>query len=223
MNTSWISGNGNPGSFESCSIRTLALPFSLKLPEDLIAAKICGRWANGSPLVQAPESQSSADPGKWDDFDYAGDSSGLRWPWGAHIRRVNPRNDGTVRGINFGNRRMIRRGIAYGRAFDPQHPHDMVERGLLGYFIMASLADQFEFVLKEWMSGGGFSGRLRSDAEDPFFPFSEGKPNDFPIPSAENPTRTLKRMPRFVTCRAIMYLFLPSLTALRHISTLGGK
>jgi deferrochelatase/peroxidase EfeB len=136
---------------------------------------------------------------------------------------VNPRNDRTVRGINFQNRRMIRRGIAYGRAFDPQHPCDMVERGLLGYFIMASLADQFEFVLKESMSGGGFSERLRSDVADPFFPFPEGKPHDFPIPGAEASNRTLEQMPPFVRCRAIKYLFLPSLTALRHIAGLVGQ
>ncbi len=116
---------------------------------------------------------------------------------------------------------MIRRGLPYGKAFDPQHPHDWIKRGLLGYFIMASLSDQFEFVLKEWMSAGSFSGRLRSSDVDPFFPFTEG-PQIFALPTAENPTFTLKIKTPLLTCREMMYLFLPSITALRFLSSLPG-
>jgi deferrochelatase/peroxidase EfeB len=192
------------------------------LPRERIAAKLCGRWANGSPLVQAPAAPSPADLGKWDDFTYAEDAAGLRCPWGAHIRRANPRNDRNVRGIRTQNRRILRRGLPYGRAFDPEHPHDGVERGLLGYFIMASLADQFEFVLKEWMSGGSFSGRLRANAVDPFFPFADDLPYTFSAPSAEDPALTLKPGRPFVRCRELMYLFLPSLTALRYLSRMPG-
>ena len=50
--------------------------------------------------------------------------------------------------------RLIRRGMPYGPAYDPNVPYDGIERGLLGYFINSYIENQYEFVLKEWMRSG---------------------------------------------------------------------
>src|SRR5262249_37063834 len=68
------------------------------IDRELIAAKLMGRWRNGTPLVDHP---AAAGPDELpvaeiDKFDYAGgqgadDLGGARCPIGAHIRRMNPR------------------------------------------------------------------------------------------------------------------------------------
>ncbi|MGC1359722.1 MAG: hypothetical protein WA419_03550 [Silvibacterium sp.] len=71
-----------------------------KIDPELLAAKMCGRWRNGIPLALSPESDSPAggiSPDQLNNFGYvnangSGDPRGLRCPVGAHIRRVNPRD-----------------------------------------------------------------------------------------------------------------------------------
>jgi deferrochelatase/peroxidase EfeB len=93
--------------------------------------------------ADVPESQIN-------NFDYAptayhstvyDDFEGMRCPVGAHARRMNPRG-ATVTGKPH-SRRIIRRGLPYGAAFDPANPHDGVERGLVGSFICGDLEMQF--------------------------------------------------------------------------------
>src|SRR5262245_38218649 len=63
--------------------------------EELIAAKMVGRWRSGAPLVLAPDHDDPAlgtDPNRNNDFTYADDMTGLKCPFSAHIRRVNPRD-----------------------------------------------------------------------------------------------------------------------------------
>ena len=124
-----------------------------KIDPELLAAKMCGRWRNGVPLALSPETDSPAgiSPDQLNNFEYvnpdgSGDPRGLRCPVGAHIRRVNPRGQpvagqGEPGGSNNGHR-MIRRGMPYGPVYDPTQPYDGIERGLLGYFINASIENQ---------------------------------------------------------------------------------
>lgn len=94
-----------------------------------LAAKMVGRWPDGQPLVTCPENPSSvAQPRKqcqpaegMNDFNYAGmDKDGLHCPFGAHIRRVNPRDQvhtgrNAVQSVVMSKRhRMLRRGRIYG-------------------------------------------------------------------------------------------------------------
>lgn len=62
--------------------------------EELLAAKMVGRWRSGAPLMLAPEHDDpalAADPQKVNDFTYhQEDPRGLRCPLGSHIRRANP-------------------------------------------------------------------------------------------------------------------------------------
>ncbi len=90
-----------------------------------LAAKMVGRWPNGAPLVLAPEAQGR-DIGPHDDFLYAeADPAGLACPYGAHIRRTNPRDQirpvGPTESLNMSARhRVLRRGRVFGeQLFDP--------------------------------------------------------------------------------------------------------
>ena len=82
--------------------------------QELIAAKLMGRWRSGAPLVLAPEKDDpalGADMQRNNDFAYKEtDPHGYAVPLGAHIRRMNPRDTAH----NMNRRRMIRRGRRMG-------------------------------------------------------------------------------------------------------------
>ena len=62
--------------------------------QDLVAAKMMGRWRSGCPVDLSPDKDDlaiAADPERRNNFTYAGDDEGLRCPIGAHLRRSNPR------------------------------------------------------------------------------------------------------------------------------------
>src|SRR5439155_27006571 len=93
-------------------------------PETL-AAKVCGRWRNGTPLALSPDAPTEVPPEKLNDFDYVStdpaldDTYGWRCPVGSHIRRTNPRSERVVGGGGHLHR-IIRRAIPYGPPFDPE-------------------------------------------------------------------------------------------------------
>lgn len=185
------------------------------LNRELIAAKIVGRWRNGNPLVLAPTADSTVPDAQLNNFEYSGDPEGRRCPFGAHIRRANPRDD-SVASDAAGKHRIIRRGMPYGPPHDPHVP-DSIERGLLGLFICVNLHDQFEFIMKNWINMSGFNGNLAPNHSDPLIG-SNTAGGEFLIPGRDGDT-TLE-LSQFVTTRGGAYCFLPSVTALRHIAEL---
>lgn len=199
------------------------------LDNELIAAKLCGRWRNGVPLSLSPSSPGEHIPmEERNSFDYVpsksvpdafDDTRGYRCPLGSHIRRMNPRNS-VVAGNSGLKRRVIRRGLAYGPPYDPANPGDGIERGLLGLFIGVSLKDQFEFLMSDWSNKGSFAPGLR-DTKDPVIGNNSGSNATFliPVQGRKRPIE-LTGLSRFVTCRGAAYCFLPSATALRYISAL---
>ena len=63
--------------------------------EELLAAKMVGRWRSGAPLTLAPERDDpalGADPARNNGFDFSKDPRGLMCPHAAHMRRLNPRD-----------------------------------------------------------------------------------------------------------------------------------
>ena len=84
--------------------------------QELVAAKLMGRWRSGAPLVLAPnrdDPKLGADSQRSNDFNFAAmDPHGYGCPLGAHIRRMNPRDTA----VNMNRRKMIRRGGTYGPA-----------------------------------------------------------------------------------------------------------
>jgi len=63
-------------------------------------------------------------------------------------------------------RRIMRRGLPYRAPFDPAHPDDGIERGLLSLFIGVSPKDRFEFLRSEWANAGTFAPGLHG-TKDP--------------------------------------------------------
>lgn len=133
----------------------------LNMDKEMVAAKICGRWRNGNPLVLSPEQQCPELPrSELNNFTYitgnseTDDTLGFKCPLGSHIRRNNPRNQAVV-GTDANHHRILRRAMPYGTAYNPEAP-DTEQRGLVGYFINASIQNQFEFLTKEWDLGSHF-------------------------------------------------------------------
>jgi deferrochelatase/peroxidase EfeB len=188
------------------------------MSEEFIKAKLCGRWPNGMPLVLSPDTDTPdppIPPDALNDFDYEGDERGHRCPIGSHIRRMYPRGQ-RVAGNGGHLHRIVRRGITYGPPYDPAHPRDGNERGLLGLFIGVSLRDQFEFLMAEWANDGIFTAGL-GRTKDPVIGAHGDEAGSFSIPSPEGPI-VLPGLPRFVTTRGGAYCFLPSITAIRYLA-----
>jgi deferrochelatase/peroxidase EfeB len=206
-----------------------------KIDPELLAAKICGRWRNGVPLVLSPGTDSpegGIPPERLNDYEYvnadgSGDPRGLRCPVGAHMRRINPRGQPiTGQGESGGSNnthRLIRRGMPYGPAYDPTQPNDGIERGLLGYFINSSIENQYEFVLGHWVNDSEFAGsvRLHPKSKDPMIGTQDPAESIFVIPQADGaPPIKITGFSSFTTTKAAAYCFLPSITAIRFISKL---
>jgi deferrochelatase/peroxidase EfeB len=195
-------------------------------PEKL-AAKMCGRWRNGVPLALSPDTDTPEVPiplEKMNDFDYVptpeysegyDDAKGYRCPLGSHVRRANPRRS-RVAGNSGNLHRIVRRGLPYGPAYDPQHPNDGIERGLLGIFICVSLRDQFEFLMAEWLNNGVFAPGLGS-SKDPILGNNDVADSKFVIP-AETGAQQITGFSQFITTRGGAYCFLPSITSLKYLA-----
>jgi Dyp-type peroxidase family len=185
--------------------------------QDLVSAKIMGRWPSGCPLDLSPDKDDSAiaaDPHRRNNFTYAGDDQGLRCPLGAHLRRSNPRATPLKRATAVRRHRLIRRGVEYGPHLqDGALQDDGVDRGLINLFIQADIERQFEFVQREWMKGGEFIG-LDPNEQDPINGVG-GEGSQMLVPGAKQPF--LFDLPTFITVKGGEYLFVPGLNALKGI------
>ena len=198
----------------------------LQMSEEQLAAKMCGRWRNGIPLVLSPDTASPDPPipaDQLNNFDYVatpdgrgGDARGRRCPIGAHIRRAYPRSQRVAGDGHL--HRVVRRGLPYGPLYDPAAPDDGQERGLLGQFICVSLRDQFEFLMREWINGGTFTAGLHG-AKDPLVGDHSPANSRFEIPTGEG-RQVISGFSQFTTVRGTAYCFLPSITALRYLANL---
>ena len=185
--------------------------------EELLAAKMMGRWRSGAPLALCPfhdDAELGADPRRNNNFLFeADDPAGFKTPGGSHIRRCNPR-DARIAGVTRLHR-MIRRGTAYG----PPLPEgvtvdDGADRGLMFAFVGAHIGRQFEFVQSQWINDGVFFG-----ANDDKDPIAGSTPINFTLP--RRPVRRrLQGIPRFVVTRGGEYCFMPGLRALGWLSKL---
>lgn len=197
---------------------------------ELLAAKIVGRFRNGTPLSVSPDSDSPVPPlapSELNQYDYVptaavpdafNDRRGQRCPIGSHMRRANPRGS-TVAGDGGSRHRIARRGIPYGPPYDPSKPNDGIQRGLLGLFIGVSIKDQFEFLMSEWINGSTFAPGIYGTT-DPILGNSPEGENTFVIPRENSTPLVISHFPRLVTTRGSAYTFLPSITGLRFIANL---
>ena len=187
--------------------------------QELIAAKLMGRWRSGAPLVLAPDKDDpelGADLQHTNDFAYAEkDPYGYACPLGSHIRRMNPRDTAT----NMKRRKMIRRGGTYGPALPEGAPEDGKERGIAAFIGCASLVRQFEFAMNVWANDPNF--HELGNERDPFVGTQDGT-YDMTIP--KRPIRKkITALPAFTTVRGGAYFFLPGIKALRYLTALTNK
>lgn len=184
--------------------------------EDLLAAKLMGRWRSGAPLVLTPERDDpklGADPLRNNDFNYKEmDPFGYAVPLGSHIRRLNPRDTA----VNMNRHRMIRRGATYGEALPDGADDDGADRGIAAFIICASLVRQFEFAQNVWINDHNF--HELGNEHDPICGTHDGT-MEFKIP--KRPIRkVLRSLPAFTTLTGGAYFFLPGLNGLRYLATL---
>ena len=155
-----------------------------------LAAAMVGRTRAGEPLVPIedraiPGTGPKADELARNQFTFDRDPAGVSCPFGAHIRRANPRNadyPGGETGLRrlvaalglgpnqFGRdlissvrfHRVLRRGREYGPGLSPSDalapaPVDDPERGLHFVCLNANISRQFEFLQNAWMMNTKFS------------------------------------------------------------------
>jgi len=186
--------------------------------QELLAAKLMGRWRSGAPLVLAPDKDNpalGADPQRNNDFNYKQmDPHGYAVPLGSHIRRMNPRDTAA----NMNRRRMIRRGATYGPHLPESAPEDGIERGIAAFVICASLIRQFEFAQNVWANDRNF--HELGNERDPMIGNQDGT-LEYKIP--KRPIRKkITGLPAFTTVRGGAYFFLPGLKGLRYLASLGA-
>jgi Dyp-type peroxidase family len=155
-----------------------------------LGAKMVGRTRAGDPLlpIQA-EPIPGTDPRTvtQNQFTYESDPVGARCPFGAHVRRTNPRNSDfseqrpnalrkLIAKLGFGPKgfyddltssvrfhRILRRGREYGSELLPEEalqsaPPNESPRGLHFICLTANILRQFEFLQNAWIANTKFSG-----------------------------------------------------------------
>jgi deferrochelatase/peroxidase EfeB len=157
----------------------------------ILAHSMVGRTIAGDPIVRLRERPI---PGVgrdtqdvwYNQFTFEDDPAGTTCPFGAHVRRANPRNPDVPYGsdnfairllrlIGFDGRgphdgvpastrfhRILRRGREYGTRLTPEEAiasdaqDDVDERGLRFMCLNASILRQFEFVQSSWLASSKF-------------------------------------------------------------------
>ena len=156
-----------------------------------------------------PAAEQSAD----NDFLFGTeDPEALRCPYGAHVRRSNPRDSfdpGSADQIAISNRHRI---IRVGRQYAPKEGENP---GLLFMCLNGDIERQFEFVQQTWLKSPSFHGL--SCEKDPLLGDGEVGVCSYTIPSREGPVR-LSPMPRFITTRGGGYFFLPGKRLIEFLS-----
>ena len=199
-------------------------------PKEWLAAKLMGRWRDGTPLARHPDEQPP-EPDFDDGFDYADDPDGTRCPLDAHIRIVNSRRQP----LKFANRsrfpkgppRLIRRGFSYGEPLTSA-TDDLKDRGLFGVFLCARINEQFYTVVR-WMQQTDFSDVFdgtspgRSGQDRITGSRLAGGANHAPgleVTEGGSGTTTTFKLAPFIRYKGVSVLFVPSIASLSELA--GG-
>jgi deferrochelatase/peroxidase EfeB len=162
--------------------------------------------------------------------DHAATSSTLPWPRNTTVWPFARSEDDAVASARF--HRVLRRGREYGeqivrdKAIDPATQE--AEAGIHFICLNANIARQFEFIQTAWIASAKFAAL--TGEQDPLLGNREPFPDapfaktpqctaGFSRPSAPPNCRHSTKLPQFINVRGGAYFFLPSLTALRWISS----
>jgi len=180
--------------------------------EDYLKAKLCGRWPNGARVMPGHDMVEPSEPKPEENFNFTDDTEGFGCPFGAHIRRTNPRRDSIA---PQRLRPLFRRGMPYGPKYC--NGTEDKKRGLIGLFFCASIEDQFEVVMSEWIEKKPMGPRHLGNAKDPLVGHHDDEAF-FHIPREKKPGIELTGFEPFVRTCGTLYAFFPSLSALRDIA-----
>jgi Dyp-type peroxidase family len=198
-----------------------------------LASKALGRWPNGMPI----DGTASMPEPAFDQamalapFQFNADPRGRKCPFGAHVRRANPRDglgdDPAASLAVASHHRMVRRGRVYGPPSPPEWYPDTIRRatkggadsmasaprGLVFACLCADIARQFEFVQQTWLNNPKFLDLY--DEVDPIAA-GHGIPADSHRFSIPRPPlrRRLSGVTRWVQVRGGGYFLLPGKRAL---------
>lgn len=193
----------------------------------MLAAKMMGRWPGGAPLVKYDKDPGVDVPD--DKFNYLKeDASGDKCPFGAHIRRVNPRDvfEESPQKVSLSltrRHRIMRRVRSYGEDFvgSAANHQPNGEVGLLFGCFNANISKQFEFIQYTWANSPKFK-RLYADP-DPFIGVREDPEKKleqvFTIPQATT-NRVITDLQSFVTVKGGAYFFFPSIAVIKFLATI---
>lgn len=168
------------------------------LQRQRLAEAMVGRMRSGDPIVPlSNQTIPGVGPGLEDvwrnQFTFHNDPNGTACPFGAHIRRANPRTadlpEGTtgvlsraIRRLGFSAtsprddliassrfHRILRRGREYGPELTPEDAlapggsDDEQQRGLRFICLNANISRQFEFLQSSWIANPKFNGLEETD------------------------------------------------------------
>ena len=186
---------------------------------DVLAAKLVGRWQDGTPLVSSPHGPDAVDRQR----PAAGQRLPLRRRPGGHglpdrrprAPRQPARHDGFFDGKLSDRHRIIRRGRAYGPPLaDGALEDDGADRGLIFKCYQADIERQFEMIQSLWIDDGDSFGV--GDDKDPIIGLhSEGGGR---MIVQGRPPVVMGKLPTFVTVRGGEYLIRPGMRALRWLA-----
>jgi deferrochelatase/peroxidase EfeB len=191
--------------------------------EHWVGAKMIGRWKDGTSLVRFPNRPGTG----WDGEKHGvrpdngflfgiEDPTGQACPFGAHIRRSNPRESqkpGSTEQLGITNRHRLLRA---GRFFKAQeNPGTRPGWGLLFMCANGDLERQFEFIQQTWSMAPQFHG-LENEV-DPVL--GRGlKMGRLTVPTRNGPLQ-MKGIPDLVRVRGGGYFFLPSKRAISYLAS----
>lgn len=185
--------------------------------EELLAAKIVGRWRDGTPLDVSPARPDPvivADSERNNAFSYSSDGDGMRCPIGAHVRRANPRDSLPFEGKLVNRHRIIRRGIPYGDPLPAGAEDDGKDRGVIFMCLQASIARQFEFIQSQWLNRGN-TFTLGEDQD--VLVGSQNGPGVHKMTVPGNPPFFVGPLQRVVTVKGGEYFFVPGINGLEFL------
>jgi len=190
---------------------------------ELLAAKMMGRWRDGTPTALSPErpDKSLADA---TEFGYLGDPAGDRCPVTAHVRIANRCDQPLIPVVDptfpVGGPHVLRRGMAYGPELQGE-TDDGIDRGLVGMFLCANPRTQY-FIVMHWINKTDFSPVFDTDR----LRWQDMMMGDRSTPGAvaKGAIRTaqgevvLNALPQFIKVQGTLLLLLPSMKSLARIA-----
>lgn len=178
-----------------------------------VAAKLMGRWRNGTSLVRFPNSPGP-DAAPDNDFRYGiEDPDGVACPFGSHIRRANPRDSFDAKAaepLKITNRHRI---LRIGRIYRSEN-----DVGMMFMCLNADIERQFEFVQQTWLRAPSFHG-LNNEV-DPLAVSVDNvdrNQNVMTVPTPQGPIE-LRGLSEFVQVIGSGYFFMPGRRGLEFIA-----